>query len=123
MTVSPLRLRLIWLTLFAFGVQIAVADFHHHITRGTGLEARALTAGMCQPSHDRPCLPLQRDRDGCVLCWAAAIAATSLTPLLVHAPTPSVVVGVRLRSVEPPDVSVARLADVRVRGPPRVAVG
>jgi hypothetical protein len=118
MTVSRLRLRLLWLTLFAFGVQIVVADFHHHITRGSGMEARALTAGMCRPSHDRPCTPSDKDNDGCVVCWAAAIAATSLTPVLFDIPSPSIVAGIRLRAVDGRQLRVAHFAEVRARGPP-----
>jgi hypothetical protein len=123
MTVSRLRLRLLWLTLFAFGVQIAVADFHHHISRGTGMEARALTAGMCRPSHDRPCTPDNSDHDGCVLCWATAIAATSLAPMQFDMPVPSLVVGIRLAIVDTPQIQMARLAEARARGPPRIDLG
>jgi len=120
---SRLRLRLLWLTLFAFGVQIVVADFHHHITRGLGMEARAITAGMCRPSQERPCSPAQNDHDGCVLCWAASIAATSLTPDLFHTPLPAIVIGIRLNPVDAQQIHVARLPDVRARGPPLTTLG
>ncbi|MFA5955420.1 hypothetical protein [Hyphomicrobium sp.] len=123
MFVSHFRFRLLWLTLLAFGVQICVADFHHHVARGTGIQARALTAGMCAPSQGRPCAPLEKDHDGCVLCWATAIAATSLTPALFSVPTPSMVTGVRLKAVEPPQFRVARRAESRARGPPRIDLG
>jgi hypothetical protein len=123
MTVSRLRLRLLWLTLIAFGVQIVVTDFHHHVSRGTGLEARALTAGMCRPSQERPCTPDQKDHDGCVLCWAMSVAATSLTPALFHLPHPSVLVADRLSSPEQRQIRIAHLADVRARGPPRSIAG
>ncbi|MBS0232708.1 MAG: hypothetical protein JSR99_04405 [Proteobacteria bacterium] len=124
MTTSRIRLRLLWLTLFAFGVQIAVADFHHHISRGSGIEARALTAGMCPPRPGHPCAPLQKGgHDGCALCWATAIAATSLTPELFHVPVPSEVVGSKLRSLDPPRAVVRRFALVRARGPPVTSSG
>ncbi|WP_414461887.1 hypothetical protein [Hyphomicrobium sp. DY-1] len=120
---ARLRLRLLWLTLFAFGVQMAVADFHHHISRGTGIESRAMTAGMCRPSNDHPCAPHQHDHDGCILCWATAIAATSLTPVSFDMPLPAVAHGIRLQADEPQTVSLARLTEVRARGPPPIALG
>lgn len=118
MTVSLFRLRLVWLTLFAFGVQIAVADFHHHVSRGPGIEGRAITAGMCAPRQAHPCAPEKRGHDGCMLCWATAIAATSLTPPPFDIPAPSAIVGAKLRSLDPPLMVAIRLAEVRARGPP-----
>lgn len=123
MTISRLRFRLLLLTLVAFGMQVVCADFHHHLTRGTGMEARALTAGMCRSSRDHSCAPVKHDHDGCVLCWAAAIAATSLTPILFHMPPPSVVAGIRLRAIEPSQSRVVRLAETRARGPPDADLG
>jgi hypothetical protein len=120
---ARLRLRLLWLTLFAFGVQMAVADFHHHISRGSGIESRAITAGMCRASSNHPCAPHQNDHDGCVLCWATATAATSLTPVSFDLPLPAVKHGVRFEIHEPQTVRLARLTEVRARGPPLTAQG
>jgi hypothetical protein len=119
MIVSRLRLRLVWLTLFAFGVQIAVSDFHHHVVHGTGIQARAMTAGLCGPSPAHPCAPLQKDHDGCVLCWATAIAATSLTPPSFNLPTPSQIVGLELRSFDTVQLRLVRHDGFRARGPPK----
>ncbi|MET1045758.1 MAG: hypothetical protein ABWX70_03510 [Hyphomicrobium sp.] len=123
MACSRLRLRLLWLTLFAFGVQIAVADFHHHASRGTSMEARALTAGICSPSPKQPCKPLQNEHGGCVLCWAAAIATTSVTPPLFSLPGPSSSTAVKLGVADAPRVLGARLEDARARGPPAADLG
>lgn len=119
MIVSRLRLRLVWLTLFAFGVQIAVADFHHHAVHGTGIQARAMTAGLCGPSPAHPCAPLQKDHDGCALCWAAGIAATSLTPSLFDVPAPSQTAGNELVSSDTVQVRLVRSDGSRARGPPK----
>jgi hypothetical protein len=123
MTVSPLRSRLLWLTLLAFGVQIAVADFHHHTSRATGIQSRAMTAGMCSPSHAHPCGPLDKGHDGCALCWATAIAATSLTPILFVLSPPSETIGRRLKAFDIHQGQVMPLAEVRARGPPTTALG
>lgn len=123
MVSARLRLKLLWLALFAFGVQMVVADFHHHVSRGSGIASRAITAGMCRPSNDRPCAPHQNDHDGCVLCWATAIAATSLTPVSFDMPPPAFAQGVRLRADEPQVVRLARFTEARARGPPLVAHG
>ncbi len=119
MIVSRLRLRLVWLTLFAFGVQIAVADFHHHVVHGTGMQARAMTAGLCGPSSGRPCAPLQKDHDGCALCWATAIAATSLTPSLFDVPVPSLIIGSELALSDTVEIRLIRSDGSRARGPPK----
>lgn len=123
MTVTRLRLGLAWLTLLAFGVQIAVADFHHHRSSAAGMEARALTAGMCPPSHTSPCAPAEKGHDGCALCWAVAIAATSLTPDLFYLPAPSKLAGDKLRSRNPQIGQTHRMAEVRARGPPSERLG
>ncbi len=123
MTVSRLRLRLLWLTLFAFGVQIVVADFHHHLTHISGIYAQAVTATMCQPSPDHPCGPIKKDHDGCALCWAVSIVATSLTPVLFDVPPPSIVAGDQLMVTDPRKITVLRLADARARGPPSNHLG
>jgi hypothetical protein len=119
MIVSRLRLRLVWLTLFALGVQIAVADFHHHVVHGTGIQARAMTAGLCGRSPTHPCAPLQKDHDGCALCWATAIAATSLTPSLFAVPTPSLIIGSELVYSNTVPVRLVRSDGSRARGPPK----
>ena len=81
MKTSRTRFGLVWLTLVAFSVQLAVAVLHHHPEHGSDFAARAMTAGLCAASSQRPCVPgHQQDNDGCVLCWAAAVAANSLTP-------------------------------------------
>jgi len=119
MIVSRLRLRLVWLTLFAFAVQIGVADFHHHVIHGTGIQARAMTAGLCAQSPKHPCGPLHNDHDGCALCWATAIAATSLTPSSFDVPAPSEIVGSELVSSNTVQVRLIRGGDSRARGPPK----
>ena len=122
MTIARLRLRLLWLTLFALGLQIVVADFHHHITRGPGMDGGAVSAGICRPLGDR-CAPIKPHHDDCLLCWAAAIAATSLTPVLFEVPAPAVIAGIRLRVIDPPQMHATRLADARARGPPSIDFG
>jgi hypothetical protein len=125
MIASRLRLRLVWLTLFAFSVQIAVADFHHHTAlgtgHGTGIQARAMTPGMCVPLHAHPCGPLQKDHDGCVLCWATAIAATSLTPSLFNLPAPSKLIEIELRAFDTVQFQLVRYDEFRARGPPKTS--
>ena len=122
MTIARLRLRLLWLTLFAFGVQIVVADFHHHITRGVAMDGRAVSSDICRPLGGH-CAPIQPHHDDCLLCWAAAIAATSLQPVVFEVPAPVVVAGIRLRAIDPPQVHVTRLAEARARGPPSIDFG
>ncbi len=119
MIVSRLRLRLVWLTLCAFGVQIAVADFHHHVVHGMGLQARAITAGLCAQSPKHPCGPFHNDHDGCALCWATAIAATSLTPSLFDVPAPSLVIESALVFSDTVQVRLVRSDGSRARGPPK----
>ncbi|MBS0250300.1 MAG: hypothetical protein JSR78_04470 [Proteobacteria bacterium] len=123
MVSARLRLKLLWLALFAFGVQMAVADFHHHVSPGSGIASRAITAGMCRPSNARPCAPHQNDHDGCVLCWATAIAATSLTPVSFDMPLPAIVQGVRLRVDQTQVSRLERFTETRARGPPLFAHG
>ena len=97
MKTSRTRFGLVWLTLVAFSVQLAVAVLHHHPEHTSDFAARAMTAGLCAASSQRPCVPgHQQDNDGCVLCWAAAVAANSLTPPPPELPPPPTVVTVRL---------------------------
>ncbi len=123
---SGTRLRLVWLTLFAFGVQLAVAGFHHHGDRGTGFASRAMTAGLCAPSIDmsrsKPCVPdpLRHDNDGCLLCWAAAVGSNSLAPpVLPEVQAPSERVEALLATYAAMPVSLVRRDGFQARAPPR----
>jgi len=84
MKISRNRFWLAVLALIAFSVQLAVAAGHHHheVNRGSGFAARAITAGLCATLSKRPCDQDhgQHSHDGCVLCWASAIAHSSLEP-------------------------------------------
>jgi hypothetical protein len=119
------RLGLVWLTLFAFSVQMAVAVLHHHVARGSGLAARAMTAGMCAPTQRQPCAPanpLQQDNDGCVLCWATAVAASSLTPQVPELPVPQTVRAERLLPLERESVRQVHRVHFQARAPPSVSL-
>lgn len=120
---SRSRSNLVWLTLLAFSVQLAVAVLHHHVARGTGIEGRAMTAGLCAPSNRRPCEPAQQhsDHDGCVLCWAAAVAATSLTPSVPEFPLPSKAVSARLVIFDGVPARRVHRDNFQARGPPIIA--
>ncbi|HVZ03359.1 hypothetical protein [Hyphomicrobium sp.] len=123
MKASQSRFGLVWLTLIAFSVQLAVAVLHHHhdVARGTGMAARAITAGLCGPASKRPCNPAphQQDHDGCVLCWASAIAANSLEPPpLPQLPLPQIVAGVRLDVLETSEHRPLHRDHFQARGPP-----
>ena len=124
MTISRNRFGLVWLTLIAFSVQLAVAVLHHHhsVDRGTGLAARAITAGLCAPASKRPCSPAgKHDNDGCVLCWASAIAAASLEPPpFPQIPLPQVLTGVRLDATDVPAVELIHRNHFQARGPPSI---
>ena len=119
MKTSRTRFGLVWLTLVAFSVQLAVAVLHHHPEHGSGLAARAMTAGLCAASSQRPCVPgHQQDNDGCVLCWAAAVAANSLTPPPPELPRPPTVVTVRLGTFVSLPVRLIHRDNFQARGPP-----
>ena len=127
MTTSRTRFGLVWLTLIAFSVQLAVVvlHHHHHVSRGSGFAARAITAGLCAPSSKRPCVPdrRQNDNDGCVLCWAAAMAANSLAPpLLPKLPAPPSAISVRLEAVDSAPVRSIHRVHFQARGPPKSAL-
>jgi hypothetical protein len=116
---SRTRLGLVWLTLIAFGVQLGVAVLHHHSERGSGIAARAMTAGLCAPSGQRPCVPASHhDSDGCVLCWAAAVAANTLAPPLLELPTPTMVISVQLGTFDSLSVRPIHRDNFQARGPP-----
>jgi len=116
---SRTRFGLVWLTLVAFSVQLGVAVLHHHSERGSGIAARAMTAGLCAPSGQRPCVPApHNDNDGCVLCWAATVAANSLVPPLPELPTPPTVVAVRLGTFDSVPVRPIHRDNFQARGPP-----
>jgi hypothetical protein len=119
---SRTRIGLVWLTLIAFSVQLGVAVLHHHSERGSGIAARAMTAGLCAQSGQRPCVPASHhDNDGCVLCWAAAVAANSLAPALPEFPAPPTVVSVRLGTFYSLPVRRIHRDHFQARGPPSVA--
>jgi hypothetical protein len=117
---SRTRFGLVWLTLVAFSVQLGVAVLHHHSERGLGIAARAMTAGLCAPSSQGPCVPApHNDNDGCVLCWAAAVAANSLAPPpLPVLPVPSAVVRVRVSTFDSVAVRPLHRDNFQARGPP-----
>lgn len=123
MKISRTRFRLVWLTLIAFGVQLGVAASHHHhdINRGVGFAARAITAGLCAPTGKGLCNqnPSKHDHDGCVLCWAAAMASNSLAPsLLPQVPAPSAKAGTRLNAPDAPAVDRIHRDHFQARAPP-----
>lgn len=125
MKISRTRFGLVWLTLIAFSVQLGVVVLHHHhdVNRGSGFAARAITAGLCASGSERPCNSdgSQHTHDGCVLCWAAAIAANSLEPpLLPQIPTPPLVAGARLDAPDAAAVDLIHRDHFQARGPPSI---
>jgi hypothetical protein len=113
----------VWLTLVAFSVQLAVVvlHHHHHPVGVAGLAGRAMTAGLCAPSPERPCIPSLpgHDNDGCVLCWAAAMAANTLAPPpFPELPAPPSVVSVRLGSFDCAPARLFHRDHFQARGPP-----
>lgn len=123
MKISRTRFGLVWLTLIAFSVQLGVAVLHHHrdVNRGSGFASRAITAGLCAPASKRPCNPdqNQHSHDGCVLCWAAAMAANSLAPPTPpEVPTPPVIAGARLDAPDAAAVDLIHRDHFQARGPP-----
>ena len=120
MTASRLRIRLVWLTLFAFSVQFCVVAFHHHTSREVGARSIVAFAGHCTKTNTKPCLPSNDDHHGCALCWAVAIAATSVLPSLLDVPAPTQVAGVQLQASVSTESCVIRCYEQRARGPPPV---
>jgi hypothetical protein len=125
MTRSRTRFGLVWLTLVAFSAQLAVAVLHHHhyVARGPGMAARAITASLCGPASRRLCSPAQpqRDSDGCVFCWAAAVAANTLEPPpLPQIPLPQIVVGERVDAIESTTLKPVHRDQFQARGPPSI---
>jgi hypothetical protein len=125
MKASRTRFGLVCLSLVAFSVQMAVAVLHHHhdVDRGSGFAARAITAGLCAPASKRPCKPgpHRQGHDGCVLCWAAAIAANSLEPPpLPQIPLPQMAVGMRLDAPDTQMVRHLHRDHFQARGPPSI---
>ena len=120
MKVTRTRLRVSLLTLVAISVQLAVAGFHHHAGHGSLIQSRAMTAGLCAPSRGNPCVPAphQHDGDGCVLCWATAIAATSLTPAAPQLPAPPNLITLRLGSFDSVQAILVHRTNFLARGPP-----
>jgi len=122
MTKAATRIRLVWLTLLAFGVQLAVAGFHHHPDHRTSIADRAVTAGLCAPLRagepPRPCAPAQHQHDNCLLCWATALAASSLAPSVPELPAPSAIVATRLVRFEAPLANHVHSDVFEARGPP-----
>jgi hypothetical protein len=110
---------MIWLTLIAFGVQLAVAVLHHHNYEFNG-QSLAAAANACPSKTQQPCSPLQHDRDhdGCVLCWATAMAAASLAPLVPELPKPQQLFGVRLAVRQNLPSHVIHREYFQARGPP-----
>ncbi|AGK59081.1 hypothetical protein HYPDE_37048 [Hyphomicrobium denitrificans 1NES1] len=123
MKISRTHFGLVWLTLMAFSVQLGVAVLHRHhdVNRGSGLAGRAITAGLCAPASKRPCNQhrSQHSHDGCVLCWAAAIAANSLEPpSLPQVPPPPLVAGARFDAPDAAAVDLIHRDHFQARGPP-----
>lgn len=113
--------KVVWLTLVAFSVQLAVAVLHHHSDRGLGIQSRAMTAGMCAAASRLPCLPAaphSHDNDGCVLCWATAVAANTLVPAPPDLPAPAKVTILRLGTFDLLPPAVVHRDNFRARGPP-----
>ncbi|WP_045838171.1 hypothetical protein [Hyphomicrobium sp. 99] len=119
MTASRLRIRFVWLTLFAFSVQFCVASFHHHASREVGARSIVAFAGHCTQTPTKPCAPSGDDHHGCVLCWATAVAATSLVPSLFDFPAPTEVAFVHLQAPLNAQSSIVRCYELRARGPPQ----
>ncbi len=120
MTASRLRIRLVWLTLFAFSVQFCVASFHHHPSREVNARSMVSYAGHCVQTHSKPCVPANDDHHDCALCWSAAVAATSLVPSLFDFPVPSEVAFAQLQAPLTSRGCVVRCYELRARGPPQV---
>lgn len=125
MKISRNRFGLIVLTLLAFSVQLAVAALHHHeVNRGSGFAARAITAGLCAPASNRPCNQDhgRHSHDGCMLCWASAMAQNTLEPPApAELTAPPLRSGIRLHARNAPAVDVIHRDHFRARGPPRSA--
>lgn len=122
MTASRLRIRLVLLTLFAFSVQLAVASYHRHTSREIGARSITAFAGHCVSTAAKPCPPASDDHDGCPLCWAAAIAATSLVPSLFDFPAPSEIAFAQLQAPLSTQCCIMRCYEQRARGPPAANV-
>lgn len=123
MKISRSRFGFVWLTLMAFSVQLGVAASHHHhdVNRGSGIAARAIAAGLCTPGSKRACNQdrSQHSHDGCVLCWASAMAANSLEPPpLPQVPMPPLIAGVRFGAPDAAVVDVIHRDHFQARGPP-----
>ncbi len=124
MTTSQTRFGLVWLTLVAFSVQLAVVVLHHHHhpvgvfgpcgARDNGGPLRAVAASV----HAFPICPVN-DNDGCVLCWAAAMAANTLAPPpFPELPAPPTAISVRLGSFDCAPARIFHRDHFQARGPP-----
>jgi hypothetical protein len=123
MKISRTRLGLVWLALIAFSLELGVAVLHHHhsVNRGSDFASRAITAGLCAPASKHPCEQNRshHPEDGCVLCWAAAIAASSLEPpSLPQVMMPATVAGERLGASDVTAIARVHRELFQARGPP-----
>lgn len=120
MTALRNRTPLILLTLLAFGVSLVTAATHVHHDRGSGMAARAMTAGLCAVAAKAPCSPLQHqhEQDGCVLCWAASLVSASLVPDVPSLPAPLEVKLARMVAFIEAQPPIVRGKNFYARGPP-----
>ena len=125
MTTTRARLAVTLLTLISVGVQVLVAGFHNH-REHRPLSQRAITAGLCSSTNSAaPCIPSphQHDSDGCLLCWATAIAATSVTPVAPQIPAPPKLVTIKLGTFDSRQRAFIHRTYFQARGPPEVISG
>jgi len=113
------RFGLLWLSLVALNVQLAVAVLHHHPEHATSYAAQTVAAEQCAASSGHPCDGDHKQKHaGCLLCWAAATSATSLTPPLIELHPPPTVLTAWLGDFTGPAVTHMARECVRARGPP-----
>jgi hypothetical protein len=124
MTSTRARLTATLLTLISISVQVLVAGFHNH-REHRPLDQRAMTAGLCASADRAPCAPAphQHDSDGCLLCWATAIAATSVTPVAPQLPVPPTLVALKLGTFDSRPPAFTHRTCFQARGPPKVISG
>jgi hypothetical protein len=108
---------MVWLTLVAFSVQLAVAVLHHH---NHNISGHVVATSTCPSASSDSCNPLQNhsDHDGCILCWATAVASASLAPLVLELSKPQQLAGVRLTVSQSGPTHVIHRDYFQARGPP-----
>lgn len=120
-------LRVLSLAGLLVQVVIAAAHFHNDTPRGpanaalasltVGANAIARTDGDMSEPHDAP-FDHGGDRDHCLICWSAGVAASALltTPIDVALPRVVLTDGAGVRDLAPERLDVAAAFDAR--GPP-----